>query len=480
VAAVFNLDESLKETPVYQEALKEQLNGTARPRMYNLTDLGNAERLVARYGDILRYCNPWGKWLVWDGKRWEIDQEQIVKKLARETVRAIYNEAAQAPESERKAIAKHAISSEAEARLNAMTNLAQMDVPILPEQLDTHRWLLNCQNGTLDLRIGQIRPHRREDFITKVTPSGYDRKATCPTWRAFLKTAMGGSQALQDFLQRAIGRTLTGDVSEKILHVLWGGGDNGKTTFLEMIHAMVGEDYGVRTPTETLLARNDNAIPNDVAQLKGARFVYASEAEEGKRLAEARIKDMTGGDTVSARFMRGEWFSFRPEFKLWLGTNHKPVIRGTDKAIWNRVKLIPFTVTIPPHQQDKKLPEKLRAELPGLLTWAVEGCLLWQRDGLGVPEEIESATKEYRSEMDVLGAFIEECCVLRAGITTPASSLFGAYSQWCEQSGEKAITQTAFAARLKERGLENDRSTVTGRKIWKGVGVRIVESDNEA
>jgi putative DNA primase/helicase len=469
-----SLNEKLKESDAYKKAFKEEMNGTGRGLTFNLTDLGNAERLYARNeGDIL-YCALWNKWLVFDGKRYAIDNTQRIDKLAQDTVRAMYAEAsAESNEKERKAIAQHALKSEAEPRLRAMVSRAQVLCPVLPEQLDALPWLLNVQNGTIDLRTGTFEPPRREHLLTKVAPVVYDPKAECPIFRAFLKTILGESEALQDFLQRAVGRSLTGDVSEKILHVLWGTGDNGKTTFLEAIHSLLGEDYAVRTPTETLLTRSENTIPNDLAKLKGARFVYASEAEEGKRLAEARIKDLTGGDTIPARFMRGEWFNFRPEFKLWLGTNHKPVIRGTDKAIWNRVKLIPFTVTVPPDRQDKQLPDKLRAEFSGILTWAVEGCLLWQNHGLAVPDEVQAATQEYRGEMDVLGGFLKECCVEKEGARVKAGDLLTAFQEW---SGEKKMTFHKFKTKLEERGFHSERSSITGHVEWQDLGLLAVST----
>jgi putative DNA primase/helicase len=252
---------------------------------------------------------------------------------------------------------------------------------------------------------------------------------------------------------------------------MYGSGANGKTTALETIRALLG-DYAARTPAETLLARHDNAIPNDVAKLKGARFVSASETDEGRRLAEAQIKDLTGGDTISARFMRAEWFDFKPECKVWLSTNHKPVVRGTDRAIWDRLKLIPFDVRIPESQQDKKLLAKLQSELPGILAWAVRGCLEWQSEGLGVPDEVKSATEAYRSEMDVLAAFISDCCTLDTNLYAQATTLYQAYKRWCEDNGEKPKSQRFFGANLAERNFDRRRSGEKGSYVWYGIGLK--------
>ena len=328
---------------------------------------------------------------------------------------------------------------------------------------------MNVLNGTLDLRTGELRPHRREDLITKLAPVVYDHEARCPLFLAFLDRILAGNADLIAFVQRAVGYSLTGDVQERVLLILWGGGANGKSTLLETLRGMLG-DYAMRTPTETLLVKREGAIPNDIARLKGARFVSASEADEGKRLAEAQIKEMTGGDTITARFMRAEFFDFRPEFKLWLATNHKPVIRGTDKAIWDRIRLVPFNVRIPEAEQDKGLGAKLRDELPGILAWAVEGCLAWQRDGLGIAKDVQAATASYRDEMDVVAAFITDVCTVAPGARVQSRVLYEKYKRWCEENGERAVSQKALGEKLRERGLE-PRKGSGGARWWHGVEV---------
>jgi putative DNA primase/helicase len=438
---------------------------------YNLTDLGNAERFVAVHGEDVRYCYPWRKWVVRTGPRWERDEAGRVHRLAKERVRGIYREAADAEdENLRKALAKHAASSESETRIRALIELAKSEVPISPDELDSDPWLLNTLNGTLDLRTGELREHRREDLITKLAPVEYDPGATAPTWEAFLERVLPGEE-LRAFVQKAAGYSAAGDTSEQCMFIHHGPGANGKSTFQETVAAALG-DYAMRTPTETLLVKRSGSVPNDVARLKGARFVTASETEEGRRLAESLVKDLTGQDTISARFMWAEWFDFKPTHSLHLSTNHKPEIRGTDAAIWRRIRLIPWAVTIPPAEQDRRLPEKLRSELPGVLAWIVRGCLAWQREGLQAPEEVRQATKAYRAEMDILAAFLADCCVRGEDEEEFAGELWGAWKRWCEETGEQHGTQKRFGGRLAERGFLNHRDSRTGRKVWSGLSLR--------
>jgi putative DNA primase/helicase len=453
-------------------------NGTAQPTPeYNRTDLGNAARLVHRHGHNLRYCWLWRKWLVWDGKRWVKDDTGEVFRLAKETVASIYQEAAAAPDDEtRKDLGKHATRSEAGARIKEMVDLARSDVPVMPDELDASPELLNTESGTIDLRTGELREHRREDLLTKIAPTNYRPDASAATWEAFLERVLPGDE-LRAFVQRAVGYSATGDTSEQCMFINHGTGANGKSTFQEAIAAALG-DYAMRAPTEMLLAKRSDGVPNDIARLKGARFVSASETEEGRRLAESRIKDLTGQDTVTARFMKAEWFDFAPTHKLWLSTNHKPEIRGTDAAIWRRIRLVPWTVTIPPAEQEKKLPVALRHELPGILAWVVRGCLQWRREGLQAPDEVRKATGEYRAEMDVLAGFLAECCEVDTGHWEYAKDLYESYKRWCDENGERSEPQRKFGGRLGERRFERDRGGSRGAGIWRGV--RLTEGEKEA
>ena len=346
----------------------------------------------------------------------------------------------------------------------------------MPDELDASPDLLNTESGTIDLRTGELREHRREDLITKIAPTTYRPDAAAPTWEAFLERVLPGED-LRAFVQRAVGYSATGDTSEQCMFINHGGGANGKSTFQEAIAAALG-DYAMRAPTEMLLAKRSDGVPNDVARLKGARFVSASETEEGRRLAESRIKDLTGQDTITARFMKAEWFDFAPTHKLWLSTNHKPEIRGTDAAIWRRIRLVPWTVSIPPAEQDKKLPIALRHELAGILAWVVRGCLQWRRDGLQAPDEVRKATGEYRAEMDVLAGFLVECCEQDTGHWEYAKDLYECYKRWCDENGERPEPQRKFGGRLGERGFQRDRGGSRGAGIWRGV--RLTEGEKEA
>lgn len=440
---------------------------------FNVTDLGNAGRLVAQHGKDLRYCHPWGKWLVWDGRHWRIDDTAEVERRAKETVRSIYAEAAREPDDKRReALAKHAVRSESASRISAMIDLARSEpgIPILPHEIDADPYLLGCLNGTLDLRTGTLRPHRREDFITKLVPVEYNPNAKCPLWHAFLWRIMDGNENLIRWLQKAVGYCLTADVSEHVLFILHGVGANGKSVFLRTLLNLLGP-YGKPTDPDLLLARYGEAHPTGIADLMGARLAVTIETDEGRRMNETLVKWLTGGDKLKARFMRQDFFEFEPTFKLWIATNHKPMIRGTDDGIWRRLRLIPFAVTIPEHERDPKLIEKLKAELPGILRWAVEGCILWQQEGLGMPDEVRAATQAYRQEMDVLAQFLAECCVLEPNAKVFAKHLYPAYVKWCEENGERPLTQTAFGTRMAERGFEKVRWGPGW--VYRGVGLLV-------
>jgi putative DNA primase/helicase len=454
-------------------------NGRAsEPPRRTLTDLGNAERFVDEHGGRFRYCGPLGKWLFHDGKRWVRDETGAAELMMQETVRGIYAEAAKAEDSqERKAIADHARRSEATKRITDALRAArwQPGIPVRAEELDTDSWLLNVSNGTVDLRTGELREHRREDLITRLAPVEYDPEAEAPRFLRFLSEVFGGDGDLIAFVRRYAGYSLTGSTRERVFAILHGSGKNGKTTLVELLRDTLG-DYATNTATETVLAKRSEGINNDVAALKGARFVSTAEVEQDRRLAESKVKQLTGSDTVTARFLYGEPFSFKPEFKLWLSTNNRPVIRGTDDAIWDRIRLVPFEQRFDGERGDPRLPEKLREELPGVLAWMVRGCLEWQRIGLGEPEKVRAATEGYRSEMDVLAAFIEDRCVVDPKASVGATRLYQEYVSWCEDGGEARLTQTKFGLRLKERGFPKEKAqTVT----WYGIGLRSDRPDPE-
>lgn len=465
--------ELVENTPLWTPP-KEITFETVRTA-FNTTDLGNAKRLVARYGDKIRYCFPWKKWLCWDGKAWRIDDDGHILRLAKDTIKNIYQEASQISDSDHRGkVAKWAIKSEEEKKLKSMVSLAQSEpgIPIYPQVLDANPYLLNCSNGTIDLKVGELKPHTRKDFITKTIPIEYKPDTDCPRWIEFLETIFHWNYDLISYVQSAVGYSLTGDISEQCFFLLHGVGANGKSTFLNCIAELLGE-FSQTTDFETfLIKKNDGGIRNDIARMKGQRLITAIESEGERRLAESMVKQLTGGDTISARFLFAEFFDFKPTFKIWLAANHKPNIRGTDYAIWRRIRLIPFDVTIPEDKRDSKLAEKLRAELPGILAWAVQGCLEWQKNGLQTPNEVKSATNKYQGEMDVVGLFLNECCLVKPEspeVKTVSSELYEVYKDWCGQNGEFALDNRKFGRRLSEKGLRSGKTS--GKNWWYGIGV---------
>jgi putative DNA primase/helicase len=447
------------------------------PDAAHLTDLGNAKRLVAQHGNDIRYCHTWRKFLIWDGSRWRQDEDGEAERRAKDTVRRLYSEASLLTDDDSRAeLVKWARASESRSRIVAMVELAKSEpgVPVSPKELDANPWLLNCQNGVIDLRTGELLQHRRDDLCTKIVPIVFDPDAQCPIFKQFLRQILRENVELIRFVQRCIGYSLTGSTVEQVFFILWGSGANGKSTLLEILRMVLG-DYGRTADAALLMHRSHDGPRNDVARLAGARLVSTSETEAGRNLAEVLVKQLTGNDKVAARFLYSEFFEFDCQFKLFLTTNHKPVIKGTDNAIWRRIRLIPFDVTIPEEKQDKDLPRKLRSELPGILAWAVRGCLRYQECGLGQPEKVSAATQSYREEMDVLGGFLRDRCILDKLAKVANRQLYRAYKEWCESTGEKPLTQQKLASALGDRGFRRWR---TGpERGWIGLALRDTMTD---
>jgi len=330
-------------------------------------------------------------------------------------------------------------------------------------QWDTDPWLLNTPAGTVDLRTGELQQYHRNDYITKITAAGPG--GDCPRWLRFLGRITGGNPELQSFLQRLVGYSLTGSTREHALFFLYGTGANGKSVFLSTISHLLG-DYAKTAPTSSFTASSTEQHPTDLAGLRGARFVTATETEDGSRWAESKIKSLTGGDRVAARFMRCDFFEFVPEFKLVIAGNHKPGLRSVDEAIRRRLHLVPFTITIPGGERDPSLSEKLGAEFPGILAWGIQGCLTWQREGLSPPAVVRDATAEYLSAEDAIGRWLDERCVTQTASrsTTPeswmaAGTLFADWQAWCKQTGEREGSQKWFTHQLEARGFERQRTS---------------------
>lgn len=433
------------------------------------TDLVNAERFARDHQADVRFTPERG-WMIYDGRRWAPDQSGEIMRRAKDTARRIFQEITDAKKpGDETAIFKWARTSQGVERLKATLYLAQSE-PGLPAHLsdfDSDPYLLNCLNGTLNLKTGQLHPHDRAQNITRLVPIEYDANADFKLWDKFLLRVMGGNVKMVDYLQRAFGFSLTGSTIEQCLFFLKGMGANGKSVLLEILKYLAGE-YGLNTSTETLTLRQ-GGIRNDIARLAGARVVTVNETAEGQRLNEPLIKDMTGGDHITARFLHREFFDFKPQFKLWIRGNHKPRITGTDDGVWRRVHLIPFDVQIPEAERDLDLLDKLKAEAPGILSWAVRGCLIWQKHGLQPPERVKAATCEYRAEMDMLGAFLDECCDVRDGFNISAKHLYMIYVRWSEQGGQQAQSKMRFGLALTERGFTKKRTEYG--YVYHGLGV---------
>jgi putative DNA primase/helicase len=443
----------------------------------SLTDAGNSRRFVRLRGEDLRFVPGLG-WQCWSDGYWKSDPSAPMR-AAKAVAQEIYHEAArERDDARRAALAKWAVASQSRQRLEAMIFLAQSEPEIAldADALDTDPYLLNVMNGTIDLRSGELMAPNREDYITRQAPVTFDPKAKCLLWERTLKRIFDGNQKLISYIQRAFGYSLTGDTSAKTLFFLYGPrGDNGKTTAVELKLALLGP-YGIKSNAEILMEQNINrsggAASPDLISLRGARFVVTSELSDGKKLNTTAVKDLTGGDSISARSLYQAPITFLPTHKLWMFGNHKPIIRGDDPATWRRVHLIPFTVSIPLKEQDRELPSKLRSELPGILNWVLHGCREWQREGLNPPEEVMAATAEYRQQMDTLGQFINEECRMGVRETINIADLYKRYTKWCEDEGRRySETKTRFVQLMVERGFKR-KAGAKGIKLLAGLSLR--------
>ena len=425
------------------------------------SEAGLARAFTRRNGQDWRYCAPWGKWLAWTGTRWNADQRLYVMHLAREMCCAAALMSKSPPLSRRLASAASIAAVERIAR-------SEPELSSIPDEWDANLWALNTPGGVVDLRNGRLAAHRREDGMTRIataTPRG-----DCTRWRAFLGDVTGGDADLQAYLQRMAGYCLTGATSAHALFFLYGTGANGKSVFVTALATILG-DYATNAPMDTFMEARGDRHPTDLAGLRGARFVASVETEQGRRWNESKVKAITGGDKVSARFMRQDFFEYTPQFKLVIAGNHKPAIRNVDEAMKRRMHLIPFTVTIPPERRDPKLTEKLLAERDGILAWALAGCLQWQRMGLQPPASVLSATEEYFEAEDALGRWIDERCVRIDRARSLTAELFNDWKAWVEAAGEFVGSQRRFSDQLVARGVEKWRNGL-GVRGFQGIGLK--------
>lgn len=434
------------------------------------TDTDNARRFAEEHGEELRYCWPWGRWIAWDGTRYVLEAGAQVQERAKLTVGRLGTD----DDGESKEEARARVRAQSAAGVRAMLELARSEpgIPVDPDDLDADPFAFVAANGVLDLRTLELAPHDPERLVTRRSAIAWDPDAACPQWEAFLHRIMGGDTDLIAWLQCAVGYSLTADTSEQAIFFCSGTGANGKSTMLEVIRALVG-DYGQQAPSELLMLSKSDKVPNELARLRGARFVTVVETGEGQWLDAVRLKRLSGDDTVTARFMRGEWFEFRPVAKLWLATNHLPRVSGADDAVWRRVRVVPFNVVIPEAERDPDLRAKLGQELPGILRWAAEGAAIWHETRLRtLTPAVVTATSSYRAEMDTLGAFLEARTVDDELAVTTAADLYAAWRAYCVEIGEHPWSQRRFGAAMRRRGHASRR---TSGGLWVHDGLRLLQ-----
>ena len=435
-------------------------------RQYDMTDTGNAQRLKDKFGHIIRYSYNRKKWYFWDGKVWRMDDSGEVKKLADVIVEDIKREAfMEQDEKTQMDLLKWANKTASSKGKESMIKECQhLDgIPASPESFDVYTDYINCQNGIINLRNGELIPHDANFMMSKICLAEYDTAGGKPKqWLKFLDDVTGGNKELQDYIQMCVGYSLSGSIKEQCAFFLYGMGNNGKSTFLDTISDLMG-GYAVNAQPDTIMSRKfgDNSTLSDIARLKSARCVTCEEPTEGVRLNEGLLKQLTGGGKVTCRFLYGDEFEYTPEFKIWVATNHKPIIRGTDFGIWRRIKLIPFEVTIPKDKIDKNLKYKLRDEFPQILAWAVEGCIKWQAGGMEEPAVVQDAVKEYKVEMDLLASFIEQCIEIDydSQDNIPASELFRVYSKWAKANNEYEMSSKKFFREIGKKLPDKGRSS---------------------
>jgi putative DNA primase/helicase len=437
------------------------------------TDRNLARTFAELARDQALFVPQWG-WLLWDGRRWARDEGgHRVMALAMDILPRHFAERAIAAQGEARAqlleMAKKAMSRQ---RLSAALELAKGLLLADPSEFDRDPFALNCLNGTVDLRTGELRPHDPQDRITRLAPVEYTPDAQAPAWERFLSDIFLGDQELVAYIQRALGYSITGDTREDCVFIAWGSGRNGKTVLLETVAAVVG-DYARSVSPDLILARGekDDTHPHVLAELAGVRLATISETEEERRLNASRLKALSGRDTMTARHLYRPYFNFRPQGKLWLRTNYKPRVTDHSVAMWERLRLIPFRAYFPPERRDKELPEKLLAEAPGILAWLVKGAQAWLKTGLQEPAAVAEATAAYRSEQDIVGQWLEERTEADSQSITPFKALYDDYRSWCEEAGDLPLGPRRFAAALEERGFA--KATLPDGKTKARRGLRL-------
>jgi putative DNA primase/helicase len=437
----------------------------------HLSDSGNAARFARQHRGRLLYCADTG-WLLCDGAQWRAAGSEVTR-LAKATVSQIYTEANRCKATEqRKALGGWALKSESVQRIRAMISLAECELTVSANELDQNPWLLNCANGTLDLRTAKLRAHDSKDLITKLAPVVYDPGATSPLWERVIDHALP-NEDVRMFFQKLVGYTLTGITGEDIFALIHGPTRTSKGTVQEAIATMLG-DYAITCELDFLTERNRAGGPRpELTRLHGARMVSIYETSRHMKLSASLVKTLAGSDPVTARALYKAPITFKPAAKIWVATNHRPNVPSDDDALWQRIREIPFDVTIPEGERDPAVRSRLREPEHGaaILAWAVQGCLLWQAEGLAQPDAVREAGRAYRAQMDPIARFVDECCILGPQLWTATAALREEYEEWCREQGETPISGDPFTPKLRELGCEPHKNSRRGGRGWTGIGI---------
>ncbi|MDO6451745.1 phage/plasmid primase, P4 family [Oceanobacillus profundus] len=472
---VFNPQQNNDDFNLYvlEDSTKE-----VKKKYYSYDDTGNAARFTDNFGEVIRYSYVRKSWYYYNDKTWQLDQEGKVKNLVDEILvkmkqEPVYVTDDTTDEEAQKFLQKHIKYSRGSNGKTNMLKESQHLLPVNPESFDKDKHLMNVQNGYIDLKTGDLHNHDKDKFFSKIASIEYTDKIDCPLWMDFLNQIFDGNKPLIDYMQRSVGYSLSGSTEEQMMFILYGNGRNGKSVFLDIITEMLG-NYTTNIQPQTIMVKPQSGSANsDIARLQGARLVTTTEPNDGMRFDEGLVKQVTGGDKVTARFLYGDEFDYHPEFKLWMATNHKPIIRGTDDGIWRRLAVIPFAVQIPEHQVDKQLKNKLKREMKGILNWAVDGYQEWKRTGLNEPQIIKDQRKTYRTEMDAVELFIEECCVRKNGEREKSSDLYSIYKSWAKDNEQYLMSSTKFG-----REMSNKFQKITSNGVHY-VGIKLKHPSNE-
>lgn len=426
-------------------------------------DTGNADRFVDRYGNLYKFSYVEKKFYIYDGTKWTIDDRGSIRKLIDEMIESMKNEkiihSEEIPEEDAKEFfQKFYKKTRGTQSKKNITDELKHRRPVTPDSFDKDDMLLNVSNGYIDLTSRELYKHDIYKMFSQKANTDYSEKMQPSVWLDFLNDIFAGDKEVIRYIQKALGYSLTGSTREQVMFILHGKGRNGKSIFVETIAEILG-DYSNNMQAKSLMVKKNDNVNTDIARLSKARFVTSSEPNEGFRFDEGLIKQITGGDKVTARFLYAEEFEYTPKFKIWVSTNHKPIIRGTDDGIWRRLILIPFEVQIPEEKVDKDLKYKLLREAPAILNWMTEGAYMWMQEGLNMPEKLKEAGNKYRNEMDTLGQFIEDKCNVNPDYSVKVSELHSEYQKWSEENltTNKVLGLKSFSQKMEERFIKDKR-----------------------